>query len=113
MRVSNSHFERSVVSGPVPEPMPSGAPELPVATARVPLSVAPGPGMLRILSARKEYEDVDIRAKTVVITGAGRGIGRALAIHFAGKGATLALLDTNRADVDETAAICAHEGAVV
>jgi 3-oxoacyl-[acyl-carrier protein] reductase len=56
---------------------------------------------------------VDTRAKTVVITGAGRGIGRALAIHFAGKGANLALLDTNRADVDETAASCAHESAMV
>jgi 3-oxoacyl-[acyl-carrier protein] reductase len=56
---------------------------------------------------------VDIRAKTVVITGAGRGIGRALAIHFAGKGANLALLDINRADLDDTAGICAHERAMV
>jgi 3-oxoacyl-[acyl-carrier protein] reductase len=56
---------------------------------------------------------VDIRAKTVVITGAGRGIGRALAIHFAAKGANLALLDTNSTDVDETAAICARERVAV
>src|ERR1700674_4751558 len=69
--------------------------------------------MLRIPSASKEYEDVDIRAKTVVITGAGRGIGRALAIHFAGRGANLALLDTNRADVDDTAAVCTLERVMV
>jgi 3-oxoacyl-[acyl-carrier protein] reductase len=56
---------------------------------------------------------VDIRAKTLVITGAGRGIGRALALHFAGKGANLALLDINRADVDDTASICAHERVMV
>jgi 3-oxoacyl-[acyl-carrier protein] reductase len=56
---------------------------------------------------------VDIRAKTVLITGAGRGIGRALAIHFAGKGANLALLDINSDDVDETTSICAGERVTV
>jgi 3-oxoacyl-[acyl-carrier protein] reductase len=56
---------------------------------------------------------VDIRDKTVLITGAGGGIGRALAIHFAAKGANLALLDTNSADLDGTAAICAHERVTV
>lgn len=56
---------------------------------------------------------MDIRAKTVLITGAGRGIGRALAIHFARKGANVALLDINRADVDETRSICAHERVLV
>jgi 3-oxoacyl-[acyl-carrier protein] reductase len=67
----------------------------------------------RLKFAGKEYDGVDIRAKTVLITGAGRGIGRALATHFAGKGANLALLDTNSADVDETAAICARERVMV
>jgi 3-oxoacyl-[acyl-carrier protein] reductase len=56
---------------------------------------------------------VEIRGKTVLITGAGRGIGRALAIHFAGKGSNLALLDTNSADVDETVEICAQERVTV
>jgi 3-oxoacyl-[acyl-carrier protein] reductase len=56
---------------------------------------------------------VDIRAKTVLITGAGRGIGRALAVHFAAKGANLALLDTNSSDVAGTAALCAHEKVMV
>jgi 3-oxoacyl-[acyl-carrier protein] reductase len=70
-------------------------------------------GSARPEFASKGYEAVDIRAKTVVITGAGRGIGRALAIHFAGKGANLALLDTNSADVAETAETCAHERVMV
>jgi 3-oxoacyl-[acyl-carrier protein] reductase len=61
----------------------------------------------------KEYESVDIRGKTLLITGAGRGIGRALAMHFAGKGANLALLDIGSADLHETAAICVHEGITV
>jgi 3-oxoacyl-[acyl-carrier protein] reductase len=46
----------------------------------------------------------------VLVTGAGRGIGRALAAYFAGKTANLALLDTNEADLQETAALCTLEG---
>ena len=55
---------------------------------------------------------MDVRGKTILITGAGRGIGRALATYFACNGANLALLDTNGADLDETAAQCATEGVV-
>jgi short-subunit dehydrogenase len=40
--------------------------------------------------------------KVVVITGAGSGIGRALAQHVAGKGARLALSDINTKGLDET-----------
>ena len=40
--------------------------------------------------------------KVVVITGAGSGIGRALAQRFAGKGARLALSDINTKGLDET-----------
>ena len=47
--------------------------------------------------------------KTILVTGAGRGIGRSLASYFARQGANLALLDTNSADVDETTARCARE----
>ena len=52
---------------------------------------------------------MDVRGKTILVTGAGRGIGRSLATHFARKGANLALLDTNAADVDETRVLCSAE----
>jgi len=45
---------------------------------------------------------MQLNAKTVVITGAGRGIGRALANRFASRGANIALLDLNPADLDVT-----------
>lgn len=51
---------------------------------------------------------MEIRNKTVVITGAGRGIGRSLACHFAANGANVALLDTNSTDLGETRADCAR-----
>jgi 3-oxoacyl-[acyl-carrier protein] reductase len=54
---------------------------------------------------------VDVRGKTILVTGAGRGIGRSLSHHFARKGARLALLDTNEADVEETRASCVQLGA--
>jgi 3-oxoacyl-[acyl-carrier protein] reductase len=53
---------------------------------------------------------VDVHGKTILVTGAGRGIGRALALHFAAKGANLALLDTNAADLDESRARCTGLG---
>jgi len=55
---------------------------------------------------------VDVRGKTILVTGAGRGIGRSLAEHFARKGARLALLDTNAQDLEETRARCVRLGAV-
>lgn len=55
---------------------------------------------------------MDVRDKTILVTGAGRGIGRSLAVHFAGKGAALALLDVNAADLDETRAHCVQLGAL-
>jgi len=54
---------------------------------------------------------VDVRDRTLVVTGAGRGIGRALALHFARKGARLALLDNNGDDLEETRLACTETGA--
>lgn len=54
---------------------------------------------------------MDVRGKTLVISGAGRGIGRALALHFARKGAQLALIDTNGEDLEETRLLCSETGA--
>ena len=53
---------------------------------------------------------MDVRSKTVVVTGGGRGIGRAIAIDLAEHGADLALFDLNTADLDETRARCAGHG---
>ena len=53
---------------------------------------------------------MEVRGKTVLVTGAGRGIGRAIALFLAQRGADLALLDTTMGDIEETAALCAREG---
>src|ERR1700728_4026211 len=49
---------------------------------------------------------MDIRNKTVVVTGAGRGIGRAIASQLADRGADLALFDMNPDDLKQTAESC-------
>ncbi|WP_306361230.1 SDR family oxidoreductase [Nocardia sp. CC227C] len=49
--------------------------------------------------------------KVAVITGAGAGIGRALALELARGGAALALSGRNLDSVAETAALCEQEGA--
>jgi 3-oxoacyl-[acyl-carrier protein] reductase len=52
---------------------------------------------------------MDIRNKTVVVTGAGRGIGRAIALQLAQHGADIALFDLNEVDLGETSALCAAQ----
>lgn len=54
--------------------------------------------------------DMKIKDKTIVITGAARGIGRALAVRFAGQGANVALLDLKAADLEPVVAQCAALG---
>ncbi|HWB67864.1 MAG TPA: SDR family NAD(P)-dependent oxidoreductase [Mycobacteriales bacterium] len=51
--------------------------------------------------------------KTAVITGAASGIGRALAINVAGRGAALAISDVNETGLAETAKTCEAAGAKV
>jgi 3-oxoacyl-[acyl-carrier protein] reductase len=50
---------------------------------------------------------MDVRNKTVVITGAGRGIGKAIALQLAARGANIAVFDLNADDIDETTTLCA------
>jgi 3-oxoacyl-[acyl-carrier protein] reductase len=53
---------------------------------------------------------MELKDKTVVVTGAGRGIGRALAVHFATRGSNVALLDQNRDALQETVETCTKQG---
>jgi 3-oxoacyl-[acyl-carrier protein] reductase len=53
---------------------------------------------------------MQIKDKTVVITGAARGIGRALAVRFASQGANIALLDLDTSDFEPATQQCAAFG---
>ncbi|MFH2056517.1 MAG: SDR family oxidoreductase [bacterium] len=54
-----------------------------------------------------------LTGKTALITGAGRGIGRATAELFAAEGADLAILARTESELTETADLCRSEGAEV
>lgn len=53
---------------------------------------------------------MDLKDKVIVITGGGQGLGRAMALALAAKGARLALVDLNQAKLDETAEACKSAG---
>ncbi|MCD8513217.1 MAG: SDR family oxidoreductase [Nitrincola sp.] len=53
---------------------------------------------------------MDLKDKVVVVTGGGRGLGRAMALELASKGAKLALADLNQQDLDDTIALCQEQG---
>jgi 3-oxoacyl-[acyl-carrier protein] reductase len=50
---------------------------------------------------------MDVTKQTIVVTGAGRGIGRAIAGQLAQHGADIALFDLNAQDLEQTRSLCA------
>ncbi len=53
---------------------------------------------------------MQVKDKLVVVTGAGKGIGRAMAQTFASRGANLALIDLNESDLEQTRSLCEAAG---
>lgn len=53
---------------------------------------------------------MELKDKVIVITGGGRGLGRAMALELAGHGAKLALVDLNQDDLDATVGLCQEKG---
>jgi 3-oxoacyl-[acyl-carrier protein] reductase len=53
---------------------------------------------------------MQLNGKLAVITGGGRGIGRAMALAFARKGANVAVLDLHPADLEQTSQLCIATG---
>lgn len=55
---------------------------------------------------------MQIKDSVIVITGGAQGLGRAMAEHFAGKGARLALVDMNEDVLSDAVAACKDKGAM-
>lgn len=53
---------------------------------------------------------MELSGKTVLITGAGRGLGAAMAVGLAAKGANIALVDIDADQLEETRSRCAPSG---
>ena len=53
---------------------------------------------------------MELDQKTALVTGAGQGIGRAIALHLAEAGANVAVADINSAGAEDTSAVIAESG---
>ena len=53
---------------------------------------------------------MELRGKTVLITGAGQGLGAAMAVGLAARGANIALVDIDADKLEETRSQCASSG---
>lgn len=53
---------------------------------------------------------MDLNQKVIVVTGAGRGLGRGIATFLSKKGAQVACVDVNQDDLQETVAACEAAG---
>jgi NAD(P)-dependent dehydrogenase (short-subunit alcohol dehydrogenase family) len=53
---------------------------------------------------------MDLKDKVAIVTGSGRGIGRALALEFGRQGTSVVCCARTRADIEETAALVRREG---
>jgi 3-oxoacyl-[acyl-carrier protein] reductase len=53
---------------------------------------------------------MNLKDKVIVVTGGAQGLGRAISVHLAGKGARLALVDLNLEKLEETAQQCGEAG---
>ncbi len=53
---------------------------------------------------------MDLKDKVIVVTGGGQGLGRAIAVGLAARGAILALADLNQERLDETVEMCREAG---
>jgi short-subunit dehydrogenase len=62
---------------------------------------------------RRDRIDKAIMSKCIIITGASSGIGRALALRYAGRGITLGLVGRNERRLQEVAQECRKQGAAV
>jgi len=53
---------------------------------------------------------MDLNGKTIIVTGGGQGLGRAMAVELAGAGANLALIDLNDDPLNEAVQLCKDAG---
>ena len=53
---------------------------------------------------------MDLNGKTIIVTGGGQGLGRAMAVELAEAGANLALIDLNDDPLNEAVQLCKDSG---